>query len=328
MNITYGHPNISVNDDLMQKIEEVLSSGWVSIGKHMERLEDHFREKCGVKHAIACSCATTGLIIAIKAAGWKNKRVGLPAFTWPSTLYALECNGNIPVFNDINKNTWLVDCEGICDHIISVDTFGSEAPFSHSGPDENVIYDAAHSYGNPNLGQRGLAEVVSLSFTKNVTATEGGMILTNDDNLAETATELRRLSGRMEEINALIAMGSIKQYDDNSDFQRINYYEKHICVPHKKQLCESYSSLSVYSIMFEDRITRDAVRVALAKAGCETKVYYDPLISGLPSTDYVYDRILSLPIHEGVKEVQDEIIEIINTAARGAKTPGKDFLTK
>lgn len=330
MKITYGHPNISVNDDLMKKIEEVLRSGWVSIGKYMGQLENHFREMCHVKHAIACSCATTGLIIAIKAAGWKNERVALPAFTWPSTLYALECNGNEPLFMDIDKETWLSEpfLDEPCKRMIAVDTFGSEWTTKEPYKTDRVIIDAAHSYSNPNLGKRGLAEVVSLSFTKNVTATEGGMILTNDDKLAETAMELRRLSGRMEEINACIALESIKQYDDNDDFKQINYYEKHICIPHKKQLCKGYSSLSVYSILFEDRITRDAVRVALAKNGCETKVYYDPLVSELLNTDYVYDRILSLPIHEGVKEVQDQIIEIINTAGRSARTPGKEYLTK
>jgi dTDP-4-amino-4,6-dideoxygalactose transaminase len=330
LNITYGHPNIKCNHDLLKDIEEILNSGWISIGKYMESLEKHFREKFHVKHAIACSCATTGLIIAIKAAGWKNDRVALPAFTWPSTLYAIECNGNEPLFMDMDRETWLSEpyMDEPCKKMVAVDTFGSEWTVDMPYKTDRVIIDAAHSYGNPNLGKRGLAEVVSLSFTKNVTATEGGMILTDDDKLAETATELRRLSGRMEEINALIALESISQYDDNTDFKRINHYEKHICTPHKKQLCKGFSSLSVYSILFEDRITRDAVRVALAKAGCETKVYYDPLREGLPNTEYVYDRILSLPIHDGVKDVQDQIIEIINTAGRNARTPGKDYLTK
>ncbi len=328
MNIKFGHPNINCSDGLLKEIEQILNSGWVSIGTNMLALEYHFKEMFHVAHAIACASATTGLIIAIKAAGWKNRKVGLPAFTWPSTLYALECNGNTPVFNDINRNTWLVDCEGVCDHIISVDTFGNEAYFDENGPDNNVIYDAAHSYGLPNLGQRGLAEVVSLSFTKRVTATEGGIILTDDDKLAETAYELRRLSGRMAEINAVIAMDSIRDYADEYNKIVISKYLKHISVPFKTQNVDVEHNHSVFSILFEEPCVRNAVMTELAKNGVETKVYYDPLVSGLPNTDYVYQRILSLPIHKDVIPVQDKIIEIINTAARSAKTPGKDYLTK
>jgi dTDP-4-amino-4,6-dideoxygalactose transaminase len=331
MKITYGHPNIKPSDELMTKIKEVLDSGWVSIGLYVEDLECHFKEKFHVKHAIACSSATTGLIIAVKAAGWKNLKVALPAFTWPSTLYALECNGNQPMFLDINTETWLAESRGY-DHerenkLIMVDTFGNQSRFKNY-PKKDTIIDAAHSYGAPDLGKRGIAEVVSLSFTKIVTATEGGMILTDDDELADTATELRRLSGRMEEINALIALESIEMYGFNEDHDRMNYYEKHIVIPYKRQLQLNWHTHSVFNLLFDNRLVRDTIRLALMEKGVETKVYYDPLCSGLPNTDYVYDRILSLPVHEGIIGHQDEIIEIVNTKGRSARTPGKDYLTK
>jgi dTDP-4-amino-4,6-dideoxygalactose transaminase len=155
------------------------------------------------------------------------------------------------------------------------------------------------------------------------------MILTDDDELAETATELRRLSGRMEEINALIAMHSIEGYaDDSTNHDVIYKYCEHIAVPYKTQLIPTETNNSVYSILFEEPCVRNAVMTALARNGVETKVYYDPLVSGLPNTDYVYQRILSLPIHKDVIPVQDEIIKIINAAAKSAKTPGKEYLTK
>ena len=330
MNIKFARPNIECNDELLGKIGEILNGGWVSIGNWMLALEYHFKEKFHVQHAIACSSATTGLIIAIKAAGWKNQRVALPAFTWPSTLYALECNGNVPVFCDINKDTWLGEYPLTRSlsalYVVQVDTFGNQAGTEYY-PKKNTIYDAAHGYGLPNLGKRGLVEVVSLSFTKRITATEGGMILTDDDELAETAYELRRLSGRMEEINALIAMESIRNYADEYNNYVINKYWKHLTVDAKGQKC-SETNNSVFSILFEEPSVRNAVMTALAKNGVETKVYYDPLCTGLPNTDYVYQRILSLPIHKDVIPVQDQIIEIINTSARGARTPGKAYLTK
>lgn len=333
MNVMFGNPNIDVGQDTMREIAGIIDSGWVSIGEYVDAVETHFREKTGVKHAIACSSATTGLIIAIKAAGWKEKEVALPSFTWPSTLYALQCNANTPRFLDVNPETWLAECKGTyVDKMIAVDTFGNEAPrycdMSQRYSPSDVIYDAAHGYNLPNLGKRGLAEVVSLSFTKVVTSMEGGVILTDDGELAEIAVELRRLSGRMGEINALMFLRSLELYRPEREMAVINEYKKGIKVPYKCQQAVTGTNNSVFSLLFESNAVRDAIRIALAKADIETKVYYDPLKNGFPNTEDIYSRILSLPIHKGVPAWQDSIIEIINTAGRGAKTPGKEFLTQ
>lgn len=323
MQIQFGNPNIYTNHEVMREIKGILDSKWVSIGEYVEALEDNFKRKFGVRHAIACSSATAGLTIAIKAAGWQGQKIILPAFTWPSTLYALTCNNNFPVFCDIDRETWLPCHNDSPYNMIAVDVFGSQCL---EYPNK-VIYDAAHGYGLDGLGHRGIAEVVSLSFTKVVTAMEGGMILTNDDALAETATELRRLTARMGEINALFGLQSMKSYDRRLVISIINYYKKHITVPYRCQEVPTDTNNSVFAIIFDDTPTRDAVRLALYRAGCETKVYYDPLADSLPNTDYVYSRILALPIHEEVPKYQDDIIEIINSAARSGRTPGKKFLS-
>ncbi len=332
MRVQFGNPNIDVNKELEREIAAILKSGWVSIGEYVEALESRFREAFDVNHAIATSSATTGLIIAVKAAGWRNRVVHLPAFTWPSTMYASNCNGNGSICHDIDPDTWLLDppttkiSENDC--IIPVDIFGNQAPIHADFPKENRIYDAAHGYGLPDLGKRGIAEVVSLSFTKVVTAMEGGMILTDDGNLANIAVELRRLSGRMGEINALVALRSIDTYDYCANRVIISQYIKHITIPHKRQEIPTATNCSVFSVLFEEASVRNAIAVALAEKGIETKIYYDPLFDGLPVTKDIYRRILSLPIHTEVIPYQEEIIEIINTAGRRAKTPGKDFLTK
>jgi dTDP-4-amino-4,6-dideoxygalactose transaminase len=330
MKVLFGNPMLRVDGELTRTIDAILKSGWVSIGEYVEALEEHFRKLTGVKHAIGTNSATTGLIIAVKAAGWENQTVALPAFTWPSTLYAVKCNGNTPVFWDIDNDTWLAQsCDSKpAEKAIVVDTFGSEFPIQQSKNHKSLIIDAAHGYGLPNLGKRGIAEVVSLSFTEVVTGMEGGMILADDDTLAETATELRRLSGRMGEINAAIALKSAMGYDPNPTQFAVNHYKKHITVPYKCQESVTDTNNSVFSLLFKDSNVRDTIRIALEKYGVETKVYYDPLISGLPNTDDIYRRILSLPTHSEAIEHQDKIIEIINGAGRAAGTPGKRFLTQ
>ena len=185
MKCNYSFPNLNLTVTDYNKIHAAADSGWVSIGINVEKIEEHFKETCNVKHAIACSSATAGLTIAIKAAGWRDKKIGVPAFTWPSTVYAIESSGanNVPIFKDVYEDSWLMKHDwGDCEAILAVDTFGSEVNINSTLP---IIYDAAHGYGLPNLGKRGLAEVVSFSFTKIVTAMEGGIILTDDNVLAE-----------------------------------------------------------------------------------------------------------------------------------------------
>lgn len=327
----FGSPNLIIDDNTFDEIKKIINSGWVSIGNHTETLENIFKERFKVKHAIACSNATTGLIIAVKAAGWKNKRIAVPSFTWPSTLYSIESNsGNTPVFCDIDEETWLMNPpEEDYDAILAVDTFGNQCDLS---VDSNIpiIYDAAHGFGLKGLGQRGLAEVVSFSFTKLVTAMEGGMILSNDDQFAKTATELRRLSGRMLEINALLAKKSIEYYDNTYKSEKYNKIEKYLKgfeFPFKTQKIPTDTNYSVFSILLEDQNTRNSMMKELEKNDIETKIYYDPIVSGLKNTDYVYSRIISLPINKDIDEItQNSIIEIMNKVSESCDTPGKKYM--
>lgn len=331
MQIQYGNPNIEAGEDILREIGGIINSGWVSIGEYVEALETHFKAMFRVKHAIGCSSATTGLIIAMKAAGWQGSAINLPAFTWPSSLYAVNCVNGTPLFHDIDPDTWLMQ-EPHHTHgkALLVDTFGSMIEHFEGFKKEDTIIDAAHGYGLKYLGKRGIAEVVSLSFTKVITGMEGGMILTDCDKLSRVATELRRLSGRMGEINALVCLESIKNREEHHQiaWDTIGGLKTGIKVPHKCQNIPNETNHSVFSLEFEEPAVRNAIVVALAKAGCETKIYYDPLVSGFKNTDHVYNRILSLPTHKDVRPHIREIVDIINTAGEKGKTPGKEFLSQ
>jgi dTDP-4-amino-4,6-dideoxygalactose transaminase len=243
------------------------------------------------------------------------------SFTWPSTIYAIESNiGNTPVFCDINRDTLNMDLNSICsdeyDVVMAVDVFGNEAKVETDKP---IIYDAAHGYGLKNLGHRGLAEVVSFSFTKVATAMEGGIILTQDDSLAEVAYELRRLSSRMSEINAYVLLKNIRNYDSNyARKQEISKtYKKLLKFDYMEQLNDTMSNLSVFPIILYESSVRDAIKKAFDEKSIEYKVYYQPLVEGLPITDWVFDHILCLPIYPKLSE--SEIIEICDVANAASK---------
>jgi dTDP-4-amino-4,6-dideoxygalactose transaminase len=339
----FSKPTISLEEEEYVKIREIFESGWVSIGKYVEELEDEFRKRFKVKHAIACSCCTQGLIIAMKAAGWRNKRIAVPAFTWPSTIFAIESNvGNTPVFCDIDPQTWIMDLntldENSYDAAIAVDIFGNQVNIETDKP---LIIDAAHGFNLEKLGHRGIAEVVSFSFTKIVTASEGGMILTNYDEIAKTAYELRRLASRMEEVNALLALSSMKKYNHFYDAKLgiIESYLKNFDFSYSLQQIPECTNHSVFSILLNNSYVRDAIADALKKNNVEIKIYYEPLVEGLVNTDQVYSRIISFPTYPEIASKQDVILDIINESARkvsdkykndamyaGHTLPGKTYL--
>jgi len=321
--IQFAKPDVKLSGKELEEIERIINSGWFCEGKYVEQVEDYFRTTCNVKYAISCSSATQGLVIALKAADIVSKIVALPSFTWPSTLYALECNNCTPYFCDININTWniLPPPEFVIkdrviaseiEAIIPVDIFGNDSYINDGRP---VIYDAAHGFGLNKLGQRGLAEVVSFSFTKPVTGMQGGIILTNNEKLYEDANELRRLSAKMCEINALILMNEINRKDEKL-FERIRLielYRYYLDVPFTEQVIECDSNYSTYSILLEIE-KRYRIVKAFKENNVEVKTYYKPLISGLPNTDFIYNRILTLPIYSKIEDEIPRICKIVNEA--------------
>jgi len=330
LGLQFAKPSVKLTDKDLAEIKAIVASGWFCEGKYVEEFEDYFKKTYNVKYAISCSSATQGLIITLKAANISHTTVALPAFTWPSTLYAIECNGCEPFWIDIDINTWnITDAPEFVTFesktlrpqriigkeitaILPVDIFGNRAYIKDDRP---VIYDAAHSFGVSGLGKRGIAEVVSFSFTKPVTSMQGGVILTDDDDIYYAAWEFRRLTAKMCEINALIGLKEIARHEEKL-FERkrlIDLYRYYIDVPYTEQVIEIDSNYSTYSLLFEKE-KRDRIADAFRKNNIEVKIYYDPLVSGLQNTDYIYNHIISLPLHAEVEDVIVDICKIINEA--------------
>ena len=312
----FSFPHISWTTEAQEAIATAIKSGWISISANVEELEQVCGELFGVDHVIACSSATQGLSIAVQAANWKGSTVAVPAFTWPSTLYALQTNHCNVVFADLDPDTWLMDPGSMSesvDYYMPVDVFGNQW-LADPGDDTPVIMDAAHGFNLPLLGKRGLFEVVSLSHTKIPTAGEGGLILTQDAGLADQARELRRLASRMNEFCAIVALESIRQYEEMVEqrAQIMAWYDSELKIPFIRQKIESATSASVYALRISDRALRRRISIALDVGRVEYKIYYDPLTSGLPHTDCLYSEILCLPVYPKIKKHLPYITSLIN----------------
>ena len=194
-----------ISDLERHEVMEALDSGWISVGPKVKEFERLFADYHQVKHAISFSSCTTALFIAAKVLGiGEGDYVIVPTITWQSTANIVEQLNATPLFCDVDKDTLNIKQDDVESYIRQ---FGNKIkaiiPVHHSGLPVNInwfteisekhnipiIYDAAHavfsSYENKMIGQFGLMSTFSFYATKNLTTGDGGMITTNDDELAE-----------------------------------------------------------------------------------------------------------------------------------------------
>jgi dTDP-4-amino-4,6-dideoxygalactose transaminase len=347
MIIPYNKTNVILEPWELEEIKKIIETGWVANGPWTEQLENIVKEKTNVKYVIACNTCTSALILGLRAlreayskefqvqSALTKKEVGVKeynrryklnsvstqAFTWYSTSYAIDCNFDIDnkEFCDINPDTWLVDFSNAkynSDILVVVDTFGNEYIPTEDDKKSSkfIVFDAAHGWGLPNLGHRGIFECVSLSFTKVTSAGQGGLILTNNENIAKICKELETTYAKMLEVNCLVALNSIKNYDDNQK-KRLNIIKKYwelLKIDYIGQKVGN-TNWSVFGILLENKEIRDKIYNNLKNNEIETKIYYTPLENGYKNTDNVFSRILCLPVYPLLKDDEIEFItKIIN----------------
>ncbi len=188
---------------------EVLRSGWLTMGQVSQAFEQQLADFVGAKHAIAVNNATAALHLACLAMGLRpGDEVILPSLTFVATANAIRYTGATPVFADIESEDWLCLCPHAVRERITKKTkaimvmhyagFACDMPAIMRIAKEHglaVIEDAAHAVGaslqGKALGTWGDVGCYSFFGNKNMTTAEGGMLVTNDDVLAEKARLLR-----------------------------------------------------------------------------------------------------------------------------------------
>ncbi len=189
-----------------QATKESLVSGWLTAGPKVREFEELFAKRHNVKHAIAVTSATTALHLALVALGvGEGDEVIVPAFTWVSTANVILYCGAKPVFCDIDVKTFNIDPEQLKSKInsktkaiIPVHLFGLCADMDRIkeiAGDIPLVEDGAcatgAAYKNTPAGGLGTIGCFSFHPRKSVTTGEGGMLTTNDDEIAEYLSQLR-----------------------------------------------------------------------------------------------------------------------------------------
>lgn len=361
---------VVLDDDEIETVSKVLRSGRLRQGPITADFEKEFAKAVGASYGVACSSGTAALHLAYWALLRPGDEVLVPAFTFVATATAALVCGVVPVFVDIDPETILMDPLD-AERKITART-RAIAPVHLYGnacyPDRilalakayglKVIWDAAQAHGTRFQGADvgSLPDAVCYSFypTKNITTGEGGMIVTNDETLAEKLRLLRShgmtdkynhvllgVNYRMTEINAAIGIIQLQKLAQRLERRRSNaqYLLEHIrqapgvaVVPSVAGGEHSYNQFTIRLDFDVLRGSREEFRKRLQALGVETAVHYpkpvphQPLFEGkyenvsFPNATNAAATVCSLPVHpfltrEELQRVADAVVTVATQMA-------------
>lgn len=347
-----GRPNLPDAAVVLQRCAEVLERQWLTNdGPLVRELEAKFAALCQARHAVAVCNATVGLEIAVRAAGLTGEVI-VPAFTFVATAHALEWVGLRPVLCDVDLDTHCIDPERVeaaitpqTSAILGVHLWGQACEVDALSRIAErrrlkLMFDAAHAIGCTSggrpIGGFGLAEVFSLHATKIVNSAEGGIIVTNDDDLAQRMRLMRNFgfagydcvvssgtNGKMSELSAALGISSLEQIDHLIAINRRNYaaYQAMLAgLPglSLRALPESERHNAQYVVVEVDNdqcpLSRDQLLFVLHRHRVLARRYFypglhrmepyasrDPMaVDRLPMTEQVAAQVLVLPTGSSV----------------------------
>jgi perosamine synthetase len=203
-----GYGSQSITDHEKEAVLEALEGDYITRGPTVDEFEQRVADLVGVKHAIATTSGTTALHLTGRAAGFgPGDEVITTPLTFASTAHAATYCGAEPVLADIDPHRRTLDPERVREQVTE-DTAGL-IPMHYAGHpadidgllevadeyDLTVIWDACHGFGGSWRGEpigshRDMA-IFSFHPVKNITTGEGGMVVTDDDEIAERLRRLR-----------------------------------------------------------------------------------------------------------------------------------------
>jgi dTDP-4-amino-4,6-dideoxygalactose transaminase len=330
----------SFNDLNKEGLESMFATGVISNGKYVRLFEEKMAEYLGVKHVVAVSNCTLGLILSIQALELKGS-VLVPSFTFCATVHSLLWNNLRPVFVDCDPETLNIDPKEVVKNITR-DTSAIFGVYVFGNPPDiksleeiareynlKLIFDAAQGLGSQYNGKYtggfGDVEVFSLSPTKTLTAGEGGLVATNNPKIAEKLRMGRNyghagdyncrfpgLNARLSEFNAILGQQSLEMIDQN--IQRRNELARLYKLRLKKipglsfqkvepRARSAYNYFCIIIDPFKFGLRSEEFKIALEKENINTKRYFYPPVHWQLAYSNFYDKYRSkLSVTEYIAE--------------------------
>lgn len=339
-----------------QLATKAIKENYLAYGPQIEEFENNFAEYCNRKFGVTCNSGTSALYLAIKALKLpKESEVILPSMAITSLLNAIEKNNLTPIFCDVDSKTWNATYETIKSKITSktsaiiiVDTYGLTVntddifKLKQEYPDIKIIEDAAEAHGgcHNDIKAGSIGDISTFSFYANkiITTGEGGMVLTDDEevykqlladrniNFVERKRYIHSEAGfnfRMTNLQCCIGLGQLLNINKTIKHRKriAKRYNKNLKVNKNIQLPfngKGYDNVYwYYSIVIKNNY--DKVIKALQDSNIEYRHFFYPLHKQpfinsneiLPNSEYLANNGLILPTYTGLTNEQIDFISKI-----------------
>jgi perosamine synthetase len=360
MKIPLAAPDISENE--INAVVEVLRSPRLSLGPKLKEFEHSVAEYAGTKHAVAVNSGTSGLHLCVRALGLKaGDEVITTPFSFIASANVLLYEKALPVFVDIDLKTLNIDANKIegaitakTRAIVIVHVFGRPAPMREimeiaDRYNLKVIEDACEAIGaeyeNRRAASIGDAGVFAFYPNKQITTGEGGMIVTNDDSIAEQAEMLRNqgrdassewfehielgYNYRLSDINCALGIEQLKRLEfilNQRESIARKYNARLLNNPHlilpDIDFSNGRNSWFVYVVRLKENFTRarrDSIVGEMIRAGIGCGRYFAPIHlqpfyvktfgfkpGDFPVAEHAAERVIALPFFNRITNEQIE----------------------
>lgn len=346
-----------IDESEKNMVMQVLDSGMIASGPKTEEFEKKFAEYVGTKYAITTTSGTTALHLSLLSLGITHKdEVIIPAFSFIATAnIPLFCNAT-PVLCDVNPYTFNIDVEKIerlitkkTKAIMPVHLYGQSVdmrPIQEIADKHNlyVIGDACQAHGSSYKGKMvgGFGDLECFSFypTKNMTTGEGGMVTTDNDELANLMLSIRNhgrektkwgyehgrlgYNYRMTDIGAAIGIEQLKKLPGFLTKRRRNakFYDKnlkHIDTPFViKGFNHAYHQYTIKCVKREillDELKKKQIGYGIYYP--KPLHHYNHLVKyghkDLKVSEKLASEVVSIPVHPGIIEEDiEKVVDVIN----------------
>ncbi len=348
----------------LTNVIDVMKSGWISSkGKYIIEFEENFAEYCGVKNGISTTNGTASLHLALKALGIKKyDEIIVPTLSFIATANAVTYCGAKPVFVDSDKDYWCINPEKIEEKITSktkaiipVHLYGHPCDMDaimKIAKEHNlhVVEDAAEAHGAKYKWQKvgSFSDISCFSFFGNkiITTGEGGMCLTDNDELAEKMIILRDhgmnlnnkywhdiigFNYRITNLQAAVGVAQLEKIERIIDIKRKNakLYNSlledvnSITLPVEKKWAKNVYWMYTILINNDYGLSRNKLIIKLKEKGIDSRPFFYPISSmppyntneKFPIAEDLSKRGINLPSSpllkkEDIEYISDCIIEL------------------
>jgi len=361
MDIPLAKPQLTEKD--RQAVLDVLNTPKLSLGPKLEEFEGLIADYTGVNHAVAVNSGTSALHLIIRSLGiGEGDEVITTPFSFISSSNCILFEGAVPVFVDIDPDTLNIGVEKIEEAItentkalLAVDVFGQPAEWGKleeiaSEYNLYLIEDSAEALGAEFQGKKagsfGDAGVFAFYPNKQITTGEGGVIVTNNDDVATLSRSMRNqgrgegdkwlqherlgYNYRISDINCALGISQMERIDEivsrraeiaesyNQKLQNVSEIQTPLVSPSGK------TSWFVYVIRLDDqftRETRDTILEELSQRGIGCSNYFTPIHlqpfyrkrfgykpGDFPITEGVSSRTIALPFFNEITEEEMDYV--------------------